>query len=108
MTVVHIDRMRLHRIHQDCRQQRQLAVGAPESDFIACAHSRDKTLDDRCDVLAAPGDADSNQIEEAELGVMNYVFGEFFERCGVNEIGQFFAKGHGGERRVHAIKPPNC
>ena len=29
MTVVHIDRMRLHRIHQDGRQQRQLSVASP-------------------------------------------------------------------------------
>jgi hypothetical protein len=31
-------------------------------------------LDDRCDVLAAPCDTDSNQIEQAEFGSMNNVF----------------------------------
>ena len=45
--------------------------------------------------LAAPCDTDSDQIEQAEFGSMNNVFGEFLERCRVNEIGQFFAGGTG-------------
>jgi hypothetical protein len=106
MTVVHIDRMPLHGIHQGCRQQRQLALGAPESDLIASAHCRDKALDDSCDVLAAPCDADANEIEQAELGVLNYVLGEFFERRVVNEIGKFFAERHERDRRIHTVTPP--
>ena len=79
MTVVYIDRMPLHRIHQDGCQQRQLAVRPPESDPAASLHFRDKPLDDRCDVLASACDAYANQIQQAEFCLMNQVLGEFFE-----------------------------